>query len=99
MDQLFTKLLEMMSNLRDAIRTPNKLILRAIIEDTKEINEMLENFKMAHWVRLEAGFCAVEASSLYRDILDSAKSANEYVCKICETLLEVVLNPPSSETC
>ncbi|MDQ7784138.1 MAG: hypothetical protein RDU20_14735 [Desulfomonilaceae bacterium] len=90
MDQLFNLLLEMMNNLRDALRTPNKLILRAIIEDGKKLNELIEEFKLAHWMRLEAGFCAVEASSLYRDILDSAKSVNEYVSKMSQTLLELV---------
>lgn len=86
MDQFFTILLEMMNNLRDAIRTPNKLILEGIIADGKRLNGLLEDFKLAHWERLEAGFCAVEASSMYRDILDSAKSINEYLTKMAETL-------------
>ncbi len=89
MDQLFTLLLEMMTNLRDAFRTPNRLILEAVIADGKRLNELFEDFKLAHWQRLEAGFCAVEASSLYRDILDSLKSINEYLVKMAETLLEL----------
>lgn len=89
MDQLFNKLLEMMNNLRDAVRAPNRLVLEAIIEDGKEIDEMFEGFKLAHWLRLEAGFCAVEASSLYRDILDSVKSANDYLVKMPKALLDL----------
>jgi Na+/phosphate symporter len=89
MDQLFNNLLETLNNLRDAIRTPNKLILEAIVENEKKLNEMFEDFKLAHWLRLEAGFCAVEASSLYRDILDSVKSVNDYLVKMSRTLLEL----------
>jgi hypothetical protein len=50
---------------------------------------MFEEFKLAHWERIEAGFCAVEASSVYRDILDSVKSVNEYLVKMTETLQEL----------
>ena len=89
MDQLFNELHEMLNHLRNAIRTPNRMILEAIIADGKKLNEMFEDFKLAHWKRMEAGFCAVEASSLYRDILDSVKSANEYLVKMSKTLLEL----------
>ena len=89
MEQMFHLLLEMMNNLRDAIRIPNKLILEAIIKDGKKLSEMFEEFKLAHWLRLESGYCAVEASSIYRDILDSVKSINEYLVKMSRTLLEL----------
>ena len=89
LEQLFTTLREMLNNLRDAIRTPNKVILEAIIADGKKVNQMFEDFKLAHWQRLEAGFCAVEASSMYRDILDSMKSIGDYIVKMAETLMEM----------
>jgi Na+/phosphate symporter len=78
----------MMVNLRDAFLTPNKAILDRIISDGKRLGDMLEDFKVAHWTRLEMGFCAVEASSMYRDILDSVKSVNEYLVKMSRTLLD-----------
>jgi Na+/phosphate symporter len=87
--QLFTALAELMINLRDGVRTPNKLLLEAIIAQGNKIGLMAEEFKVAHWERLEAGFCSVDASSLYRDILDSVKWANEYLGKIAGDLLEL----------
>ena len=65
------------------------MILEAIIADGKKVNQMFEDFKLAHWQRLEAGFCAVEASSMYRDILDSMKSIGDYIVKMAETLMEM----------
>ena len=88
LDQLFQVLTEMMINLRDAFITPNKVVLDRIVSDGKKLSDMLEDFKVAHWMRLEAGFCTVEGSSMYRDMLDSIKSINEYMVKMSKTLLD-----------
>lgn len=90
-DQLLNALLEMMTNLRDAFRAPNRLLLETVIAHGKRVNQLVEDFKLAHWERMEAGFSAAETSSMYRDILDSAKSANEYLVKIAETYMELAL--------
>jgi phosphate:Na+ symporter len=89
LEQLFSMLLNLFTNLRDAFTTPNTVLLENIIADTKKLYEMIEDFKLAHWARLEAGICHVEASSLYRDILDSAKMTGEYVEKMCASLLDL----------
>ncbi|MDQ7783488.1 MAG: hypothetical protein RDU20_11440 [Desulfomonilaceae bacterium] len=89
LDVLFNGMLENMGNLRDAFRTPNRTLLEAVISSGHLLNDRFEEFKLAHWRRLESGFCAIEASSMYRDILDSFKSANEYVVKMAETLMEL----------
>jgi Na+/phosphate symporter len=97
LNQLFTQLLAMLQNFRDAIRAPNKVILDAIIADGKKLNEMFEECRIAHWQRLEAGFCAIEASSMYRDILDSVKTINEYLIKMSTTLLDLGLDASAKE--
>lgn len=89
LEQIFAALLEMMINMRDALRTPNKVLLDTILSEGRNLSELLEEFKLAHWERLEAGFCAPEASSVYRDILDSIKWTNEYLERMCITLLEL----------
>jgi Na+/phosphate symporter len=89
MDNMFAVLLDMMVNLRDAFRLPNKVILAAVVRQGANLTQMIEDHKLAHWERLEAGFCAVEASSMYRDILDSAKGINEYLVKMATTLEEL----------
>ncbi len=89
LDQLFAVLQDMMKNLRDAFRTPNRILLEAILAQGKKLGQLVEDFKLAHWERLETGFCHVEASCMYRDILDSTKTADEYIGKMCLSLLEL----------
>ena len=48
---------------------------------------MIDDVRTAHWDRVEAGVCLPEASSLYRDILDSVKLGGEYVEKMSASLL------------
>ncbi|MEJ2717610.1 MAG: hypothetical protein P8182_10790 [Deltaproteobacteria bacterium] len=89
LEQLFAALLEMMVNMRDAFTTPNKVLLEAILAEGTNLSELVEEFKLAHWARLEAGFCAPEASSVYRDMLDSIKWTTEYLERMSATLLEL----------
>jgi len=89
LDQLFAVMLRMMSNLRDVLRVFNCVLVESIVADGKRLNQMVEDFKLAHWERLEMGLCHVAAHSMYRDILDSAKVAGEYMIKMCETISEL----------
>lgn len=94
MDELFSTLMDMMVNLRDAFTTPNRVILEHVISQGKRLSVLVEEAKMAHWERLEQGFCAVEASSMYRDILDSFKASGEYLSLMSSTLLELAARSP-----
>jgi len=89
LDQLFTVLLDMMINLRDAFRTPNMVLLEAIISEAKKLSDLLDHSRLAHWDRVERGFCAVQVSTLYLDTLDSVKSINEYLQMMTRTLIDL----------
>ena len=89
LDRLFAILLDMMSDLRDSLLTPNQEILGRITAHGKEVRQLVDEFRTAHWRRMEAGICAPAASSMYREILDSIKWADEYLEKICESLVEL----------
>jgi Na+/phosphate symporter len=89
LDQLFAFLLDRMINLRDALETPNQVLLDHIIFHGEEVSRALHSFRFAHWVRLKAGFCAPHASSIYLDLLDSMKTINEYLIRICVALQEL----------
>lgn len=89
LDELFDGMMHIFVNLRDAFKTPNKTLIEAILADSLKLRNRINDFKLAHWERLEAGICHAEASSVYRDILDSSKTACEYVEKMCETLLDL----------
>jgi len=95
LDQMFGVLIEMMNDLRDSFKTPNKAILEGIIAKGSQLSDMTEEFKLAHWERLEAGFCHIAASSMYRAILDAFKGAAEYLVKMAASLLALKEHGPT----
>jgi Na+/phosphate symporter len=89
LDQLFAFLLDMMLNLRDEFEAPNEVLPEQIVFCGNKMSHALLSFRFAHWVRLKTGFCEPHASSIYLDLLDSMTAINEYLRKICVTLLEL----------
>ena len=89
LDQLFAFLLEMMINLRDVVVAPNKVLLEHITSQSKKLGQMLLDFRLAHWERLEGGFCSPHASTVYLRMLDAMTAINESLNKMCATLLEL----------
>jgi Na+/phosphate symporter len=87
LDQIFTLLRDIMVNTRDSLIIRNKPLLEHISAQHAEFREMLLAARFAHWERLEAGFCARQASSLYLDILDSFTAISEYLHKLANSLI------------
>ncbi|MBI5248489.1 MAG: Na/Pi cotransporter family protein [Desulfomonile tiedjei] len=87
LDAIFRLLLEMLTNVRDAIVIRNVVLLAHIRAQRERLAQMLLDARFAHWERVEAGFCSPQASPIYLDILDSLTATNEYLGKICESLL------------
>lgn len=89
LEQLFSALLEMMGNLRDAFSTPHRSLLQNLTSQGENLSRLLEDSRSAHWERVETGVCAPDASSLFRDILDSIRWSSEYLERMCKTLLDM----------
>jgi Na+/phosphate symporter len=85
---LFDSLLDIMDSLGKAFVAPRADRLNSLISQENNLRETLACYRQAHWERLWSGACLPQASSLYLDILDSIKWANEYLRKITITLLE-----------
>jgi Na+/phosphate symporter len=94
LDQLFGTLQDMLVNFRDALRLPNKVLIQHILSQGTRLREMLEDFRQAHWDRLEAGFCSPDAGAVYLELLDSFKGANAYLEKMSNTLMEIGTKGP-----
>jgi Na+/phosphate symporter len=84
--QIFPLLGEMMTNTRDALVIRNEVLLKHIASQRQNLGELLHNARFAHWDRLQRGFCAPQASSLYLDLLDSFSGISEYIGKMCDSL-------------
>ncbi|MBM4327130.1 MAG: hypothetical protein FJ118_08195 [Deltaproteobacteria bacterium] len=87
--ELFSALKGMMISLREAFIEPAEGLLEEVINRNKLLAELIEHSKIKHWIRLEKGESPVEASSMFRDILDSLRMANEYLEKMARALLEM----------
>lgn len=89
LDQVFSILLGMMDYLREAFVSPRHDLLEGLSMRSKTLGEILEYFRSEHWERVEAGQCAPQASSMYREILDSVKWTNEYLEKMTSDLMRL----------
>lgn len=89
LNQIFGLVLEMLTDVRDALVVRNQRLIEHIKSQRQKLGEVLHEARFAHWERLEKGYCAPQASSLYLDILDSFAAVNEYILKMCDSLLEV----------
>jgi Na+/phosphate symporter len=80
---------DMLTNLRDSLMVRNKALIEHLSQQRLQMATLLSDARFGHWDRIERGFCAPQASSLYLDILDSFGAINDYVRKMCESLLAI----------
>ncbi len=88
-EQIFALLLDILTNLRDAFQNPNRRICLAVLAQGNRLEEMIRKCIPAHWQRVTSGTWTLDASTMGREILDSAKWANEYLMEVASTLLEL----------
>lgn len=87
---MISSLSEALGNLRDALMTPNRFLLRHIVSESEELVEISVECQMAHIDRLLDGSTAPKASSIYMDIVESCRSAAHHVKEMSEKLLILV---------
>lgn len=97
LNQLFPLLLDMMNDVRDIFAMTNEILVEHVILQGEKMKRLVEDFRSAHWNRLEQGECAPDASSIYVEILDSIGSMNGYLREICLSVLDMVAadRPPT----
>jgi Na+/phosphate symporter len=89
LNELFDLMNDMLKNFRDLIATRNRDLLDHVRAEQKKIGQSTIDFGLAHEDRLLGGLCAPKASSLYLDVLDSIKSANQNVSVLTESLAQL----------
>lgn len=87
--QLFDVLSDVLANIREALAKSSWEALEPVREKQKRIGQMTVDFALAHEDRLLGGLCSPKASSLYLDILDSVKGANEHLARMVESLIKL----------
>jgi phosphate:Na+ symporter len=89
LSEIFSIIIEMLINVRDSVVIRNPVLLGHIKNQRDTLAQKLLDARFAHWERVEAGFCSAQASPIYLDILDSLTAANEYLGKICDSLIAI----------
>ncbi len=87
--QLHKTFLDILSNFRTVLTTRDRELLDYVISQGTIFHQMTVDFALAHEDRLLQGLCFPKASSLYLDILDSAKVANRHVMDMSHTLTQL----------
>ncbi len=96
LNELFDLMNDMLKNFRDLIATRNRDLLDHVRAEQKKIAQLTIDFGLAHEDRLLGGLCAPVASSLYLDVLDSIKSANQNVSALTESLAQLAESPQAA---
>jgi Na+/phosphate symporter len=82
-------LAELLVNLRDSMVITNRVLLHHIESQCERLGQLVEDARLAHWERLEAGFCSPQANAIFLCILDSVKNINQYISNMKDNLLEL----------
>jgi Na+/phosphate symporter len=83
---IFALLNDILTNIRDSLVVHNKALIEHLESQRKTLDQMLSDARFGHWDRLEKGFCAPQASTLYLEIMDSFGAVDRYIGKMAESL-------------
>ena len=84
LDQTFKLMLDMMINFRDTLIVPNSFLVKHVISQAKQLDQLCQDWQLAHVERLLDGSCAPRASSVYLDILESTQSLARHIKEMAE---------------
>lgn len=87
--QLYKTFLDILSNFRTVLVTRDRELLDYVMSKGAAFHQMTLDFALTHEDRLLNGVCFAKASSLYLDVLDSAKSANRHIVDMCHALAKL----------
>lgn len=87
--ELFGVLSDILKNIREVVAKSTWDTLAPVRENQKKLAQLTVDFALAHEDRLLEGLCSPKASSLYLDILDSVKGANEHLVRMVDSLMKL----------
>lgn len=85
-NSLFSKAVEIVECMRDAIGTKNKVLIRHILEDGQRFEQIANDFAVHHQERLIEGVCVPKASSVYLAILDYLKGIESHIRQMAQKM-------------
>jgi Na+/phosphate symporter len=89
-DQTFKLTQDMMTNFRDTLIAPNGFLLEHVISQAKELDQMCQDWQLAHVERLLHESCAPRSSSVFLDLLESTQSLGRHIKEMAEKMHDFV---------
>lgn len=83
---LFQKAVEILEGVWDAIATKNRVLIRHVVEDGKQFENIANDYVLSHQQRLIEAVCLPKASSLYLAMVDYLKGIESHTRQIGEKL-------------
>jgi len=87
---LFQKAIEILECIGDAITTKNRVLIRHIVEDGKQFENIANDYLLNHQQRLTEAVCLPKASSVYLAMLDYLKGIESHTRQIGQKFSESV---------
>jgi Na+/phosphate symporter len=88
-DEMFRLLREMLTDFRDTLRAPNKFLLDHVVTQADTIDQLCQDWALAHVERLLQGICAPRSSSVYLSMLESTQSLCRHIKGMAQKLREL----------
>jgi len=85
---LFGKDIEFLECIRDTVLTKNKVLMRHIVDESRQFDSRIDECALLHQQRMIEGVCVPKASSLFLAILDYLKGVESHCCQIALKLLD-----------
>jgi Na+/phosphate symporter len=85
--QIFDILLDMMTHFRSVEAVPDDTAAQYIATQGGKVTRILQESGSGHWLRQESDLCSSDEGLLFQDMLESLKSANEYIQKTAGSIL------------
>src|SRR3972149_11722390 len=85
-NNLFQKAVEILECVWDAVATKNRVLVRHIVEDGKQFENIANDYVFSHQQRLIEAVCLPKASSLYLAMVDYLKGIESHTRQIGQQL-------------
>lgn len=89
LEKLFDKTNIMMRHTKKALEEDDSTAANITLQIEREIDELINQYKLNHITRLGGGLCVSDAGLLYSDILTDIGRLNDHLCNITKGILHI----------
>jgi len=89
LEKLFDKTYFLMRHTRKALDDNDEKAAMVTLNIEEEIDDLIDQYKMTHLVRLEEKMCISDAGLIYSDMLTDIERLNDHLCNITKGILHI----------